>query len=226
MRIALKESPSIGEIEFTIPSTQYRKSRKVKQSIKSKTITFRGSKNRKIRINAVMAIEENPPEGEKALMWIFLTTLPVENFNEAIKVIEYYLCRWEIEIFNKILKSGCKIEEKQLKTADRLQSLIALFLILAWRVQYLMMIGRTCPEMSSGVVFEESEWKAVYKITNRDQQVPDVPPPLKDIIRMIAFLGGYIGRKNDPPPGPTIMWKGLTRMSDFSMAWEAFRESG
>ena len=50
-----------------------------------------------------MAVEEQPPEGEKALIWTFLTTLPIGKFEEAIRIIEYYLCRWEIEIFNKIL---------------------------------------------------------------------------------------------------------------------------
>jgi Transposase Tn5 dimerisation domain len=66
----------------------------------------------------------------------------------------------------------------------------------------------------------------VFKIVNRNEPIPAEPPPLKDFIRMIAMLGGYIGRNNDPPPGPKVMWKGLTRMSDFAMAWEVFMESG
>ena len=226
LRRALHTSPKLGEIEFILPAIQGRKQRVVKQTIKAKTIIFRGTKNRKIKINAVMAIEENPPECEKGLFWIFLTTLPIGNFEEAVKVIDYYLCRWEIEIFNKILKSGCKIEEKQLQTGDRLKNFIALFLIVAWRIQYLMMLGRTCPSISSGDLFEECEWKSVFKIVNRNEPIPAEPPPLKDFIRMIAMLGGYIGRNNDPPPGPKVMWKGLTRMSDFAMAWEVFMESG
>jgi len=219
---ALRTSPKLGEIEFNLPATQGRKQRVVKQTIRARTITFRGTKKRKIRINAVMAIEENPPKGEKAVSWIFLTTLPIGTFEECIKIIEYYLCRWEIEIFNKILKSGCKVEEKQLQTADRLKALIALFLILAWRVQYLMMIGRTCPNISSATIFEECEWKSVCKITHKTEPIPAEAPPLNDFIRMIAMLGGYIGRSGDPPPGPKVIWKGLTRMADFSIAWEAF----
>jgi len=222
LRQALRTSPKLGEIEFILPATQGRKQRVVKQTIRARTITFRGANNRKIKINAVMAIEETPPEGEKGLSWSFLTTLPIGTFEEAVKIIEYYLCRWEIEIFNKILKSGCKIEEKQLQTADRLKVLIALFLILTWRIQYLMMIGRTCPNISSATLFEKSEWKSVYKIVHKNEPIPAEAPPLHDFIRMIANLGGYIGRSNDPPPGPKVMWKGLTRMADFSMAWETF----
>lgn len=222
LRRALRTTPQLGEIEFILPATQDRKQRVVKQTIRARTVTFRGTNKRKIKINAVMAIEENPPEGEEALSWSFLTTLPIGTFEECTKIIGYYLCRWEIEIFNKILKSGCKIEEKQLQTADRLKALIALFLILAWRVQYLMMIGRTCPNISSATLFEECEWKSVFKITHRNEAIPAEAPPLSDFIRMIAMLGGYIGRNNDPPPGPKVMWKGLTRMSDFSEAWEVF----
>lgn len=225
LKQALRTSVKLGEIEFIIPAAKFRQQRVVKQAIKAKTITFRGIRNSKIRINAVMAIEEDPPEGEEALVWIFLTTLSIAKFDEAVKVVEYYLCRWEIEIFNKILKSGCKIEEKQLQTGERLKILISLFLILAWRVQYLMMIGRTCPNISSSDIFEECEWKSVYKIVNRNKPLPDKPPSLNDFIRMVAMLGGYIGRNNDPPPGPKVMWKGLTRMADFATAWEVYVET-
>lgn len=222
----LRRSPALGQVEFVIPKTQEREQRLVTQTIKSLTITFRGTQKRKIKINAVMAIEEKPPKGQEPLCWIFLTTLPVASFEEAVKIIEYYLCRWEIEVFNKILKSGCKIEEKQLKTAERLKILIALFLILAWRIQYLMMIGRVCPEMSCGDIFEECEWKGVYKILNKNLPIPKEPPTLKEFITMIAILGGYIDRSNDPPPGPKVMWKGLVRMNDFALAWEAFVGTG
>lgn len=222
----VNNTPALGTIEFILPKTQEREQRLVKQTIKSATIIFRGTKNRKIKINAVMAVEENAAEGHEPLCWIFLTTLPVKAYEEAIKVIEYYLCRWEIEVFIKILKSGCKVEEKQLQSAQRLKTLIAFFLVLAWRIQYVMMIGRICPNISSGDVFEESEWKAVYRIVNRNQPIPKDPPLLKDLIIMIASLGGYIGRANDPPPGPKVMWKGLSRMNDFALAWEAFVDTG
>jgi hypothetical protein len=224
LRKTLMKSPKIGEIEFVLPATKDRQKRLVKQSIKAKKVIFLGINKQKIEINAVMSIEENPPEGEEGLVWIFLTTLPIKTFEECVKVIEYYLCRWEIEIFNKILKSGCKIEEKQLQTLHRMKVLISLFLIIAWRVQYLMMIGRTCPNISSAELFEESEWKAVYKILHRNEVLPTVAPLLNDFIRMVAMLGGYIGRKKDPPPGPKVIWKGLARMTDFSLAWEVFVE--
>jgi len=217
----------MGEVEFTIPPTEKRKGRKVKQQIKAVSVTlkpentYKGAK--KVKINAVMAIEENPPEGEEALVWVFITNLPINNFEDVCKVIKYYLCRWEIELFFKVLKSGCKIEERQLQTTDRMKNLISIFMILAWRVMFTMMLGRVNSEMSAGEVFEEAEWKSVYKIAvNGKKALPRKPPKLGEFIIMVATLGGYIDRKGAEPPGVKVMWKGMSRMIDFAIAWEAF----
>lgn len=135
LRQKLKEAPSLGEIEFVIPSTEKRSGRKVKQKLKGISVSIK-PRNKKVavQINAVMAIEEDPPEGEDALIWILITSLAVDTFEDLVKVISYYLCRWEIEIFFKVLKSGCKIEERQLQTTERMKALITIFMILAWRV--------------------------------------------------------------------------------------------
>jgi hypothetical protein len=143
LRQKLKEAPSLGEIEFVVPATEKRSGRKVRQQLKGVTVVLKpGNKKTTVKINVVMAIEEHPPQGEDALMWILITSLPVETFENVAKVISYYLCRWEIETFFKVLKSGCKIEERQLQTTDRMKSLITMFMILAWRVMYTMMMGR------------------------------------------------------------------------------------
>lgn len=226
LRQKLKETESLGEIEFTIPPTETRKGRKVKQQIKAVTVTLKPGnkykKTKKVKVNAVMAIEKNPPEGEEPLIWVFITNLPINNFDEICKIIQYYLCRWEIELFFKVLKSGCKIEERQLQTAERMKNLISTFMILAWRVMYTMMLGRVCSEISAGDLFEEAEWKAVFKIINSKKNLPRKPPKLGEFIIMIATLGGYVNNKGAEPPGVKTMWKGMARMVDFVIAWEAF----
>jgi len=223
----LKNTPALGELEFVIPPSQGKKGRTVKQQIKASSFTFRtkkynGNPTCKVTINVVMAIEENPPAGESPLCWIFHTTMSINTFAEVRKVIEYYLCRWEVETFFKVLKSGCKIEERQLESTERMKPLIALFLILSWRIIYVMMLGRICPEMSSGDIFCEAEWKSVYKILNIKEKIPENPPTLNEFILMIAQLGGYVGGKKAPPPGVKVMWRGMARMVDFAIAWEAF----
>lgn len=216
----LKTQDSLGAIEFVIPSTEERKGRKVIQQLKSTTVTLL-RKNKRVQVNAVMAIEEAPPEREDPIIWILLTDLPIDNFENVNNVINYYLSRWEIELFFKVLKSGCKIEERQLQTVERMKNLISLFMILSWRIMFTMMLGRSCPEMSCEALFNEVEWKSVYKVLNKKKAIPKDPPTLEEFIVMIATLGGYVKQKGGKPPGVKVMWKGMARMIDFALAWEA-----
>lgn len=219
----LKNAESVGEVEFTISTRGDRKARKVKQQLKAISVTLTPSHKKKaILVNAVMAIEEKPPEGEEPLIWIFITDLLIKTFEDICKVIEYYLCRWQVELFFKVLKSGCKVEERQLQTADRIKNLIAIFMVLAWRVMFAMMLGRICGEMSCVDLFDDAEWKSVYKIVNKKKTLPRKPPSLNQFITMVAVLGGHIEQKGGEPPGVKTMWKGMARMVDFSIAWEAF----
>lgn len=223
LRTRLKEACSLGEIEFTVPTTEKRKGRKVIQELKAVCITLKPKhKKFRVKLNAVMAMEKNPPEGEDPLNWFFLTDLPVNTFDDVNRIIKYYLCRWEIELFFKVLKSGCKIEERQLQTTERMKGLIAIFMVLSWRVMFTMMLGRVCSEMSAGDLFEAAEWKSVYKISNKKKALPRKPPKLCEFVVMIATLGGYVEQKGGEPPGVKTMWKGMARMVDFSLAWEAF----
>lgn len=221
----LKKADSLGELEFVISTRGDRNARKVKQQLKAASVTLTPSNKKKsIAVNAVMAIEESSPEGEDPVVWIFIfiTVLPIKTFKDVCKIIEYYLCRWQIELFFKVLKSGCKIEERQLQTAERIKNLLAIFMLLAWRVVFTMMLGRICGEMSCADLFDEAEWKSVYKILNKKKALPRKPPSLGEFIAMIAKLGGYVEHKDGEPPGVKTMWKGMARMVDFSIAWEAF----
>ena len=227
LKSKLRLSKSLGEVKFSIPATTNRTARAVIQALKSTRVTFKKrstgkySNYQKVTINAVMAIEENPPEGIEPLVWIFLTTLPIDTFEQISLIIQYYLCRWEIEVFFKILKSGCSVEERRL-TGEGILPLIAIFLVIAWRIMYAMKMARTCPEMSCECIFSASEWKSIHKVLNKGQKLPEKAPSLEIFIKMIASLGGYLNRKNDPPPGPKAIWIGFNRMYDFALAWESF----
>ena len=144
---------------------------------------------------------------------------------QALEKLQWYLCRWEIEIFFRILKSGCRIEELQLQTLERLQPALALYMIIAWRVLMLTTLGRDCPEMPCDVVFDTAEWQAVYLVTQR-KPPPETPPSLDQMVRMVAGLGGFLNRKHDGFPGPQTIWIGLQRAADFVLALEASRAVG
>jgi len=226
LRKKLHNAPTLGTVEFMIHATEQRPMRLVKQELKAVRLKLIPTRSYKpiVTINAVMAIESNPPKNTTPLAWIFITSLPIKTFDDVSKVIEYYLCRWEIETFFKVLKSGCKVEEKQLQSVNRMKPLIAFFLVLSWRVMFTMMLGRVSADLSCSDLFEASEWKSVYKVLYKGQRLPNKPPRLGEFVIMIARLGGYIPSKNGPPPGVKVIWKGMSRMMDFAIAWEAFGE--
>jgi len=179
-----------------------------------------GGKLTDVEVNAVLVREEAPPPGEEPIEWILLTSLPIATVEEVLRVVEYYCCRWQIEVYFRILKSGCKVEESQLETAEAFLPYLALCMIVAWRVQYVMMLGRDCPELPCDIAFDAEEWQSVYAVV-KGCPPPAEPPSMGTMVKLIASLGGYLGRKCDGEPGPKAMWIGLRRMADLALAWRA-----
>lgn len=173
-----------------------------------------------VTVNVVLVEETNPPEGAEPIQWILLTTLPIGTLEEVLAVIEYYRCRWLIENYFKILKSGCKVETRQFETLARELNALAVYQIVAWRVQLLCHLGRACPEMDCDVFLEEAEWKSVYIVATR-QAPPQQAPTINTMIRLIASLGGYVPRKHTEPGNQTL-WIGMQRMHDLARGYEAF----
>jgi hypothetical protein len=178
-----------------------------------------------VEITAILASEPHPPAGEAPVEWLLLTNLPADTPEQALEKLQWYLCRWQIEVYFRILKSGCRIEKLQLETLQRLEPVLAFYMIVAWRVLFLTMLGRACPQMPCDLVFDTAEWQAVYIVTER-KPPPDTPPTLNQMVRMVAGLGGFLGRKSDGFPGPQTLWIGLQRAADFVLAMEAQRGVG
>jgi hypothetical protein len=176
-----------------------------------------------IRITAILAEETDPPKDVKEpLEWMLLTTLPVTTIEEALERIKYYRTRFGIEVYHKVLKSGCKVEERQHHHVEGLQNALALDMIVGWRIMYLTMLGRSVPAMLCDVVFESDEWRALYGFVNKTTKIPDQPPTLAQAIRMVAKLGGFLGRKCDGHPGVKMMWKGMTYLETITEAYRVF----
>ena len=173
-----------------------------------------------VTVNVVLVEETEPPNGCEAIQWLLITTLPIDQPEQVRRIVQAYCIRWQIEIFFRTIKTGCRIEQRQFETLSRLQNCIAVYSIVAWRVMYLCRLGRECPDLSCEVVFEPCEWKPVYMAIKKDKP-PKTPPRLNEVIRMIASLGGYVIRKNTNP-GPQTLWIGLQRTHDMSTAWNAF----
>jgi len=214
-------------------TTTVRSRRLVRQEIRISKVTPRiprrigGKKLARVSYWVISAVELDPPEGEKPISWVLLTSFEVGDLEAARRILRLYLARWDIEVFHRVLKTGCRVEEIQLKTEEALRPCLALYLIVAWRILYLTHLGRECPDLPCSVVFEEAEWKSVVAIAVKRKmkvamELGGKEPDLSRMIHLVAVFGGYLGRNKDGPPGPQSMWQGLTRVRDFAIAWEAF----
>ncbi len=174
-----------------------------------------------VMLNVVLVHEADPPPGEEPIEWLLLTSLPIDDPEQVRRVIQYYCTRWMIEVFFRVLKSGCRVEERRFEQLDRLLTCLAVYLIVAWRVLYVCRLGRSCPDLDCEAVFEPAEWKAVWKVVCRTDP-PRTPPRLGEMVRLVAQLGGYVNRKRAAPPGPQTLWIGLQRAHDFALCWQLF----
>jgi hypothetical protein len=186
-----------------------------------KSPTQRPDLKKKVRVWAVHVVEIGyGPEVNEPLDWMLLTTVPVRTTEEALERVQWYTRRWCIEVYHKTLKSGCRIEDRQLGTADRLEACLALDMVVAWRINWLVKVGREMPEMDCTEHFSEEEWQVVW-VAKKKGPLPKKPPSMRTMIRMVAALGGFLGRKNDGEPGATTLWRGLVYLESMLFGWRA-----
>lgn len=234
---ALEAAPLVGEIEYEVRATTgtrkvkgntvatSRSARRVRQEIRVMGVTPRpphrkGAGLEEVSFHAVLAQEVDPPAGEEPVRWLLLTSKEVSTLEDARRILDLYMKRWSIEVFHKVLKTGCRVESMQLKTAPALINALMIYTVIAWRILYLTHLGRECPDLPCGTVFEEAEWKATCAVVKRKKELGE--PSLTEFIGIVGKLGGHLGRKSDGPPGPQSIWQGLTRVRDFACAWHAF----
>ena len=173
-----------------------------------------------LSLTVIHATEVDPPEGRKPIDWKLLTDLPDESTDQVIEKMAWYAMRWKIELFFKILKSGCNAEKLKLQTAERLVNLIAIFCILSWRIFWMTMLNRARPNENPECAPTPAEIGVIDQIAARAGRVPPPNPKLSDYLREIARLGGYLARSHDPPPGNMIIWRGWSRLMDIQLGVE------
>jgi len=209
------------------PSQADRDAREVTVTVHSGKVSLndpRRTPNRKpdgVAVNAVLVSEVSPPEGVQPVEWLLLTSLPIRGTKQLQTVIDYYEKRWVIELYFKVLKSGCKIESRRFEHLDRFLPALALYMIIAWRSLFICRVSRTHHEETCELVYHRAEWQSVWQIVKREKP-PHKPPRLMEMTKIVAQLGGYINRASTGPPGPQSIWLGLQRMHDFATCWLAF----
>lgn len=218
----LEAQPVAGIQVVNVPRQGSRAAREAKLSVRFAKVELcrpMGRRGKGISVWAVFTREEQPPKGVTPLEWMLLTTMPVETFEQAIEKLHWYTRRWQIEVLHRILKSGCRIENRQLENADRIEACLAIDLVVAWRIHHLNKLGRETPDLPCTVYFEDAEWKALVALATQNPVPPPKPPSLRQAIRLTAGLGGFLGRKRDGEPGTQSLWIGLQKLDTATAMW-------
>jgi hypothetical protein len=172
-----------------------------------------------LELTVIHAQERDPPSRSEAIDWKLITDLPVRSRSEAIEKLNWYALRWKIEVFHKIMKSGCKAEESKLRTAERLVNLIATFCIMSWRIFWMTMLNRSAADASPKLALTELEIKLLDRLVKEKNASNAGHKTLAHYLTKIARLGGYLARAKDPPPGNMVMWRGLARLTDIELGF-------
>lgn len=205
-----------GELQIHISRRGNRKARDARVEVRYSEVELKAPKSKaslpSLRLWAVYVKERQCNEVETPLEWMLLTTVPVNSFTQARARVEWYTRRWGIEVYHRTLKSGCRIKNRQLGGAESLEAALGIDMVVAWRIYHMTMLGRDIPNAPCTVFFKEEEWKALLCYVYKTPLVPDEPPTMREAMRMVANMGGFIGRKGDGEPGTQTLWRGLQHL--------------
>jgi Transposase DNA-binding/Transposase Tn5 dimerisation domain len=206
---------------------QPRESRTAQVEIRAATVTLRGPQRpggrpADVTVNVVQVREIDPPPSDVPVEWLLITTLPIETVEQVREIVQYYSVRFMIEVLFRVVKSGCRVQERLFEHINRMLPCLAVYWIVAWRTLMICRLGRSSPDMDCEALFDPAEWKSVW-MTVKGAKLPRHVPKLAEILPLIAQLGGYVNYPNrKDPPGPQTIWLGLQRMYDLALAWNTF----
>ena len=172
-----------------------------------------------VPVTAVLAEEPAPPPGEAPICWLLLTTRPVADGEAAPACVRWYASRWLVERFRYALKSGCRVEARQLRTTARLGRALAVSAIVAWRLLWLTHLSRAEPDQPCTAALTAAEWQVLFRTRHPTAPLPAQPPPLGQAVRWLARLGGWLDRAGDGEPGVKVLWRGPRRLDDLTLGW-------
>jgi Transposase DNA-binding/Transposase Tn5 dimerisation domain len=219
---AVAAQPVVAELILHVPRRGPQPAREATLALRYCPLTFCPPQHRKaeglpaVGLWAVQVCEVDPPAEGEPIEWLLLTTVAVETVDDAIERVQWYACRWGIEVWHRIVKSGCHLEARQFQTAERLRRALALYSVLAWRIFYATMLARAVPEAPCRVLLEPDEWQALYCAIHRVPTPSAEPPTLGQAVTWIAQLGGFVGRRRSDRPGAEVLWRGFQHLGDLT----------
>jgi transposase Tn5 family protein/transposase-like protein len=225
---AAEAAEEVGQIEVQLKRTREREARRAKLSLRlcESLEIVRPQRLKKqcaaatVTVSVVLVREIGTvPEGEEPVEWLLVSTRPLKGFEAAVTCVQAYAERWKVERYHYTLKSGCQVEKLQLERADRIERAVALYSIVAWRQLHITYLARMAPDLPCTTALDADEWKVLHRMANPGRRLPRKPMSLKEAVRQIARLGGFLGRKADGEPGVKVIWRGLRRLADFVLAF-------
>jgi hypothetical protein len=204
----VRKSPPIGYATVEIPrdSGKNRKARVAKMAVSSCSVRISKSKH-SLPLNLVRIVEIS--ETDEPVEWILSTSLPVETAEDAMQIVQYYVQRWKIERFHYVLKQGCKVEEIQQRSVERILPVILICSMIANFILAMTYFSRISPDASCDLMFDEDEWKLLYRFAKKTKTPPEQPYSLAEAI---SFLGQFgVGKRapSDGDYGVKAIWLGL-----------------
>jgi len=221
---AVMQSDPLGQVSFEMPRGRGRRARMVTQELRAQRVKLADGHGGTLEVTCVIAQEIGAPGGSKPVLWRLLTNRTATTVQAVTELIDWYRARWEIEMFFLILKEGCRVEQLQLADAERLEVALALYMVIAWRINRLMRLGRTLPDLPADILFDIDEWHAAFILNKKP--VPTQVPKLNTVIRLIAQRGGFLGRKHDGEPGARTLWLGMREIATFVEGARYARQQG
>ncbi len=226
---SLSGSPLQGMVELKLPRSQGRKARTVELSVRfiAATIAVPGHKRKYLKMATpvtVYLIELREAGVEGGICWRLMTSLPVEDLAQAVRLSRWYARRWQIEEFHRIVKTGCRIESRQLRTLERLKPALALDMIVACCLMGMSAAARETPEQPAQKWLEATELEALvaYHGEENPTGLEAATLGIGQAVKWIGKLGGHLGRKGDGPPGAQVLWRGLAKLEAITEAWRRF----
>lgn len=223
----IANEPASATVSLDIPDKTGKKKMAVEAEVRYHEVEILRPANNKNSYESVTltAIEikekaDNDKDIDDLIHWKLLTTLEITSVTDALKCVKWYTYRWLIERFHYVLKSGTKIEELQLKTAESLRKAISVYSMAAFRVMQLVYQSRHYPDISCEVILTKPQWIALYMLIHNNNNLPQQPPSLWQAVMWIGKLGGHLGRKSDGPPGLKTVWQGYQQVCNAANIYE------
>lgn len=197
-----------------------REKRKAKLALRWMKVKIRpaehglNSKRPPVELTLLHVREEGTPEdGSKPLEWMLLTSIEIKGREDAIKVIDYYAKRWRIEDWHRVLKTCCRVEEPAHRDSECLMRLVAINMVIAWRIHLMTLLGREAPNLPMEVLYSDLEIEVLRRYCKSRRRPP--PTTLNEAVILVASLGGYLNRKHDGPPGTELLWRGSRKLANW-----------